>query len=81
MPASDGGDDPIGIGGPYEGFGIIVGFLEEAVGDRQVLLLSVRRMIALVPRPSGDCQEFRAGLGMIGAKEPAHAATQRASYT
>src|SRR5437773_12149306 len=34
-------------------------------------------------RPPGtarDCQEFRAGLGMMGAKEPAHAATQRTPY-
>jgi putative transposase len=29
----------------------------------------------------GNCQEFRAGLGMMGAKEPAHAATQRTSYS
>jgi len=28
----------------------------------------------------GDCREFRAGLGMMGAKEPTHAATQRTSY-
>lgn len=28
-----------------------------------------------------DCQEFRAGLGMMGAKEPAHAATQRTPYS
>jgi hypothetical protein len=27
-----------------------------------------------------DCREFRAGLGMIGAKEPDDAATQRTSY-
>jgi len=27
-----------------------------------------------------DCREFRAGLGMMGAKEPTHAATQRTSY-
>ena len=27
-----------------------------------------------------DCREFRAGMGMIGAKEPIHAASQRASY-
>jgi hypothetical protein len=31
VPASDGGDDFIGIGGPDEGVGIIVGFAEEAV--------------------------------------------------
>jgi hypothetical protein len=27
-----------------------------------------------------DCQEFRAGLGMMGAKEPAHAETPRTRY-
>ena len=31
MPAFDGGDDPIGVGGPHEGLWVIVGFLEEAV--------------------------------------------------
>ena len=31
VPASDGGDEFIGIGGPHEGFGVIVGFLQEAV--------------------------------------------------
>jgi hypothetical protein len=29
----------------------------------------------------GDCQEFRARPGMMGAKEPAHAETQRAAYS
>jgi hypothetical protein len=28
-----------------------------------------------------DCQEFRARPGMMGAKEPAHAETQRAAYS
>ena len=28
-----------------------------------------------------DCREFRAGLGMIGAKEPDNAATQRTPYS
>jgi carbonic anhydrase len=28
-----------------------------------------------------DCQEFRAGLGMMGAKEAVHAATQRTSHS
>ena len=28
-----------------------------------------------------DCQEFRARLGMMGAKEPNHAKTQRADYS
>jgi hypothetical protein len=31
-------------------------------------------------RRLGDCQEFRAGLSMMGAKEPVHAETQRASH-
>ena len=31
VPASDGGDDFIWIGGPDEGLGSVVGFLEEAV--------------------------------------------------
>jgi hypothetical protein len=32
--------------------------------------------------PAGrDCQEFRARPGMMGAKEPAHAETQRAAYS
>jgi hypothetical protein len=31
--------------------------------------------------PGWDYQEFRAGLGMMGAKEPAHAATQRTPYS
>ena len=31
VPASDGGDDLVGIGGPHEGLGVIVGLFEEAV--------------------------------------------------
>ena len=31
IPTFDGSDDFIGIGGPHEGFGVIVGFLQEAV--------------------------------------------------
>ena len=31
VPTFDGGDDFVGIGGPHEGFGVIVGFLQEAV--------------------------------------------------
>jgi hypothetical protein len=31
VPTPDGSDDFIGIGGPVEGFGIVVGFGEEAV--------------------------------------------------
>jgi len=32
-------------------------------------------------RENGECQEFRAGLGMIGAKELDDATPQRTSYS
>ena len=38
--------------------------------DRRLAIFAVR-----------DCQEFRAGLGMMGAKEAVHAATQRTSHS
>jgi hypothetical protein len=31
VPASDGGDDFVGIGGPHEGLGVVIGFLKETV--------------------------------------------------
>ena len=31
MPAFDGGDDFVGIGGPYEGFGLGIGLCDESV--------------------------------------------------
>ena len=31
VPASDGGNDPVGIGGPDEGLGVMVGLVEVAV--------------------------------------------------
>jgi transposase len=34
----------------------------------------------VVQAAARDCREFRAGLGMMGAKEPDNAATQRTSY-
>ncbi len=38
MPAPDGGDDCVGVGGPDEGLGDLVGFLDEAVdGDLQLV--------------------------------------------
>jgi len=33
MPAPDGGDDFVGIGGPGEGFGLLVGFPQKAVNS------------------------------------------------
>jgi hypothetical protein len=41
-------------------------------------LRSMTRMQLIRTR---NCQEFRAGLGMMGAKEPDHAESQRASYS
>ncbi len=37
MPSLDGGDDAVGVGGPDEGFGVMVGLGDEAVdGGLQV---------------------------------------------
>jgi len=42
----------------------------------------IRRIAILAAFAAGrDCQEFRARLGMMGAKEPNHAKTQRADYS
>jgi transposase len=41
----------------------------------------LRREAGALKEAVGDCQEFRAGLGMMGAKEPDHAESQRASYS
>src|SRR4051812_16030989 len=44
--------------------------------------LDAHRARALLgARAQRNCREFRAGLGMIGAKEPDDAATQRTSYS
>jgi transposase len=37
--------------------------------------------VAAAEGAAWDCQEFRARLGMMGAKEPDHAETQRAAYS
>jgi hypothetical protein len=34
VPSFDGGDDVIWIGGPGEGFGVFVGFVEKAIDGR-----------------------------------------------
>ena len=59
--------------------------LERAFRHHARDLLSVveadgRPVIALDGK-TRDCQKFRARLGMMGAKEPAHAETQRTSYS
>src|SRR4051812_10134060 len=58
----------------------------KASNHHQILMLSVRwgeRALPLawrVAETEGDYREFRAGLGMMGAKKPTHAATQRTSH-
>jgi SRSO17 transposase len=41
---------------------------------------SIPQEVRFATKPAWDCREFRAGLGMMGAKEPTHAATQRTSH-
>ena len=50
-------------------------FQVHGVDEREQTVL--RRQL----RRSRECQEFRAGLGMIGAKEPDDATPQRTSYS
>ena len=58
VPTFDGGDDFIGIGGPHERLGVIVGFLEEAVdGGLQITIERKtprlrRRLVNLAKKPS-----------------------------
>jgi hypothetical protein len=40
---SDGGDDRLGISGPYEGLRVIIGFLEEAIDGRLQIANAIRR--------------------------------------
>jgi hypothetical protein len=57
-PAFERDDDPLGIGGPYEGFGIIVGFPGEAIDrrleidDRAEGAAFRRRLVSLAKKPS-----------------------------
>ena len=55
----------------------------ERDGDLDGLVGGEDRAVVGEPlhRVRWDCQEFRARLGMMGAKEPAHAETQRAAYS
>jgi hypothetical protein len=45
----------------------------------QNLMVNVQAVLPMIVA-NGDCQEFRARLSMMGAKEPVHAETQRASH-
>jgi hypothetical protein len=58
VPASDGGDDFVGIGGPHEGLGVVIGFLKETVdggleiNDRSENPRLRRRRVSLAKKPS-----------------------------
>src|SRR5436309_5918549 len=58
MPAFDGGDDFVGIGGPYEGFGLGIGLCDESVdgglevGDKRKTPRLRRRLVSLAKKPS-----------------------------
>jgi drug/metabolite transporter (DMT)-like permease len=58
----------------------LVGEWPTASGWVGIVLISAGVYLASGGPLPGECQEFRAGLGMMGTKEPAHAATQRATY-
>ncbi len=53
----------------------------QEIAELRALLAEREAELAVARAELRDCQEFRAGLGMMGAKEPDHAATQRASYS
>jgi hypothetical protein len=56
VPAPDGGDDFVGIGSPGEGFGVVVGFGEEAV-DGGLQLDNRAEHAALEPPPRQLAEE------------------------
>jgi hypothetical protein len=60
---------------------LISGIGKDALDERKGSPRRAQQIARAIAILHGECQEFRAGLGMMGAKEPAHAATQRASYT
>ena len=55
MPAFDGSDDFVGIGGPFEGLGVIVGLFDEAVDGG--LEIDDRAKDAAFETPSGQLGE------------------------
>jgi hypothetical protein len=52
-----------------------------ARGLAYLLFVYTGEAVAIILVAAWNCQEFRAGLGMMGAKEPDHAESQRASYS
>ena len=58
VSAFDGSDDFIGIGGPHEGLGVVIGFLKEPVdggleiNDRSETPRLRRRRVSLAKKPS-----------------------------
>ena len=55
VPASDSGDDLVGIGGPDEGFGIVIGLGEEAFDGS--VEIEERSEDALLQSPLGQLGE------------------------
>ena len=61
VPASDGSDDVVGIGGPDEGFGAVVGFRKEAF-DRGLQIDERAEHAALQPPPGQLGEEALDGI-------------------
>ena len=74
FPAADFFDDGIGVGGPEEGFGIGIGFLQEAVdggleiGDALETARLSRRRVSLAKKPSTALSQGGGGWGEVEMK-------------
>jgi hypothetical protein len=66
VPASDGGDDFVGIGSPHEGLGVVIGFLKETVDG------------GLEINDRSENPAFEAAPGQLGEKKPSTALSQEA---
>ncbi len=55
--------------------------LLQKAGDGDFLRSVAEAVLQLLMEADGACREFRVWAGMMGAKEPRHAATQRAYYS
>jgi len=55
LPAFDGGENAVGVGGPYKGFRVLVGFGDEAVDGG--LQIDERMKDAALEPPAGQAGE------------------------